>query len=177
MAGFFNQGFAQADAPTGLLGQKPPERPRGLLGRMMNSDHPIRDLFMGSDWVAQQRQIPMDDMRLQMMQAQMNQANAAQKTQAQAQAAAQQYIMSLPADQQARARQMYAMDPDSFIQQIFGGGSQFQARPGMTNAIRVNPQTGQVEVGGRLPLAPRAPLIQYGAGVPEDDGYDYPAGP
>lgn len=48
---------------------------------------------------------------------------------------------------------------------------QFEGGAGFTNAYRIDPQTGEVVVGGALPLRPRAPLVQFG-GL-EDDGYDY----
>jgi hypothetical protein len=61
--------------------------------------------------------------------------------------------------------------PEMAARQAYETIPQWQANPGMTNAIRIDPVTGEVQRGGALPLRPRAPPTPYA--LDEDDGYDY----
>lgn len=76
---------------------------------------------------------------------------------AQRQQVAEEYIRSLPADQQMRARVAYTADPEAFaeaiVQQMTPG--QWTGGSGFTNAHRILPN-GETEIGGALPLRERS---------------------
>lgn len=75
---------------------------------------------------------------------------------------AEEYIASLPIEQQARARTAYAIDPEAFAEslseQMSGGG--WQVGQGYSHAFRIRPD-GSRETGAELPLRPRAPIQGY----------------
>lgn len=80
----------------------------------------------------------------------------------QQQQAIEQYITSLPPEQQAQARMAAAVDPAAFAeaiaQQMTGGG--WQVGQGYSHAFRIRPD-GTRETGDPLPLRPRAPVVGY----------------
>ena len=91
---------------------------------------------------------------------------------AQRQQVAEEYIRSLPADQQMRARVAYTADPEAFAEaiaeQMSGGG--WQVGQGYSHAFRIRPD-GSRETGAELPLRPRAPVMGYI--MPDEDGTMY----
>ena len=72
------------------------------------------------------------------------------------------YILTLPPEQQGRARTAYMVDPEAFAeaisQQMTGGG--WQVGQGYSHAFRIRPD-GSRETGAELPLRPRAPIMGY----------------
>lgn len=79
------------------------------------------------------------------------------------------YITTLPPEQQARARTAYMVDPEAFAEaiaeQMTGGG--WQVGPSYSHAFRIRPD-GSRETGAELPLRPRAPSSAGGVTeVPE----------
>lgn len=77
----------------------------------------------------------------------------------------QEFIASLPAEQQLRARAAYLTDPEGFATQYLGGGGEWTVGSGYTHAFRQN--GGQVELGDPLPVRPR----QW-EGQDQEEGYD-----
>jgi hypothetical protein len=88
---------------------------------------------------------------------------------AQRQQVAEEYIRSLPADQQMRARVAYTADPEAFAasiaEQMSGGG--WQVGQGYSHAFRPRPD-GTIEMGGQLPLRPRSVTPGYDDGTGDD---------
>lgn len=76
--------------------------------------------------------------------------------------AVEQYIGTLPPEQQVQARMAYAVNPEAFAesvaQQMSGGG--WQVGQGYSHTFRTRPD-GTVERGDPLPLRPRAPIQGY----------------
>jgi hypothetical protein len=62
--------------------------------------------------------------------------------------------------------------PEMAAREAYRTAPQWQVSPGMTNTIRVDPVTGEVQRGGALPLRPRAPPTPYDTNE-EDNEYDY----
>lgn len=155
---------AMADKPT----QEAP-RPRGLLGRVLNSDHPIRSLLMGSQWEEQQRQHPIQDQEMQLNKLQIGSAMEAQQEaqrqraqQAQVQQMIEQYIQSQPIAQQPQLRVAAQLNPEAFAQSLMRQAPQFQHFYG--RAGRINPD-GTVTLGGAIPEAPQNSLFPPGTGM------------
>lgn len=81
----------------------------------------------------------------------------------------QEFIASLPAEQQLRARAAYLTDPEGFASQYLLTGSSDWQNNG-TVPYRIDPATGAVITGsGTIPHRPRQPLIQYGSAGDEAD--------
>lgn len=175
-------GFVPAPKPQERLPQ--PNAPRrGLFGRIGQAITPdrlmivgqtLRDIGEGTNGLPdllqtiQQRPWLEEEMQGRRMDRKREQRRfeAEEAQRVQRQAAIQQYIQTLPPDQQPQAMTAALLDPDGFAARIQGGEWQSDG----TVPYRI--VNGQTQLGtGAIPHRPRAPLVQYG-GI-GDDGYDY----
>lgn len=149
----------------GMFGSKRLPRTLGVIGaglRQIGGEAPDAvNEFVAAERAAQDEQMQRDMFGLRMR----SQKAETQQTQDREQLV-QEFIASLPAEQQLRARAAYLTDPVGFASQYLGGG-EWTVGAGYTHAFRQN--GGQVELGDPLPLRPRQPLIQYGNAGDEAD--------
>lgn len=145
------------DAPAQIpMAAQQPQR-RGLFGRLGSAVTPRNLMVVGATLQELGGRRGALGGQIESMQA-AEQANAAAIQQAEQRAADEKYR------QQALELQRQRLEASQ--QPQFEGGA------GFTNAYRIDPQTGEVIVGGALPLRPRAPLI--GSLYPGDsDQWDY----
>lgn len=161
------------DAPPRAMKQTPyvpideqqaPRQRRGLFGGLTRRDDGDPGTFLNYFLFGRNGVQDMRDsaMRRDLFNFNMEGAKRERDQEAQQQQALEQYITSLPPEQQAQARMAAAVDPAAFAeaiaQQMTGGG--WQVGQGYSHAFRIRPD-GTRETGDPLPLRPRAPVVGY----------------
>lgn len=152
----------------GMFGSKRLPRTLGVIGaglRQIGGEAPDAvNEFVAAERAAQDEQMQRDMFGLRMR----SQKAETQQTQDREQLV-QEFIASLPAEQQLRARAAYLTDPEGFAARYLATGSSDWQNNG-TVPYRIDPATGAVITGsGTIPHRPRQPLIQYGSAGDEAD--------